>query len=121
MSNSLNVARRASQQARARLRRVRRAVMTACAFLAVGLLAAPAHAVTVRPAQPPGTQNLQTILNYAGWTVTTLCAAGFLAVAGTMALQHRRGEGGEHVGKLGLVMAAAVLGTAAGPIISALA
>ena len=82
--------------------------------------ATAAGAISVNPAAPPGTQKLQTILNYGGWMVTFLCAGGFLAVAGTMALQHRRGEGGEHVGKLGMVMGAAVLGTAAGPIITVL-
>src|SRR3954454_7380375 len=83
----------------------------------VSLMTSPAYAVTVDPTQPPGTAKIQTILNYARWSVTTICAMGFLAVAGTMAVQHRRGEGGEHLGKLGTVMAATVLGTAAGPIV----
>src|SRR4051794_13302970 len=86
------------------LARARRAAAVVSTMAVAFWYAAPAYAVTISPAQPPGTDKIQTILNYGGWTVTTICAFGFLACAGTMAIQHRRGEGGEHVGKLGIVM-----------------
>src|SRR4051794_28013916 len=114
----------AEQRSTSNLRLMSRAHRVLAGLLSpvlVALMTTPAYAVTVDPTQPPGTAKIQTILNYAGWSVTTVCALGFLAVAGTMAVQHRRGEGGEHLGKLGTVMAATVLGTAAGPIVTALA
>ena len=42
------------------------------------------------PAAPPGTEDVQTVLNWASWIVAILCGLGVLIVAGTMAVQHRR-------------------------------
>lgn len=73
------------------------------------------------PAQPPGTGKITTLFQWAGWGVTAACAFGVFIVAGMMAIRHRRGEeGGEHLGRLGWVGLAAILGTAVGPIINAL-
>jgi len=43
-----------------------------------------------------------------------------LMVAGTMAVAHRRGEGGEHLAKLGWVMGACVLGAAGAQLVNTL-
>jgi hypothetical protein len=81
-----------------------------------GILAAP----DPHPTQPPGTQGLLTLLDWGAWGVTLACVAGVLIVASMMAVKHRRGEeGGDHLGKLGWVLAAAVLGAAAGPLVTA--
>jgi len=46
---------------------------------------------------------------------------GVLAVAAGMAVKHRRGEdGSEQLGRLGWVLGAVVLGSAAGPLVNAL-
>ena len=61
------------------------------------------------------------MLNWGGWGVSFVCVAGILIVAAMMAIKHRRGEGGgEAMGSLGWVLGACVLGSAAGPIASAL-
>lgn len=71
-------------------------------------------------AQPPGTAGLLTMLGWASWTVSFLCVVGVLLVAGTMAVRHHRGEGGEALGRLGWVLGACVLGSGAGAIAGAL-
>ena len=84
---------------------------------------APANAAAPTPGQvqPPGTEGLTTMLGWGGWLVSFVCVAGILIVAAMMALKHRRGEGGgEAMGALGWVLGACVLGSAAGPIASAL-
>lgn len=95
-----------------------------CAAAATPLVAAtPASAAAPTPGQqqPPGTQGLTTMLGWGGWLVSFVCVAGLLVVAAMMALKHRRGEGGgEAMGSLGWVLGACVLGSAAGPLASAL-
>jgi hypothetical protein len=77
--------------------------------------------VNPTPVQPPGVEQLATLLNWLSWSVSVACIAGVLVVAGLMALAHRRGgDGSESFGRLGLVLAAAVLGSAAGPVVNAL-
>ena len=86
-------------------------------------VAAPAMAAAPTPGQvqPPGTEGLTTMLGWGGWLVSFVCVAGIQIVAAMMALKHRRGEGGgEAMGALGWVLGACVLGSAAGPIASAL-
>ena len=70
--------------------------------------------------QPPGTQGLTTVLNWTFWGVTFMCVVGVLMVAGAMAVAHRRGEGGEHLAKLGWVMGACVLGAAGSQLVNTL-
>ncbi len=70
--------------------------------------------------QPPGTNGLTTVLNWTFWGVTFLCVVGVLMVAGAMAVAHRRGEGGEHLAKLGWVMGACVLGAAGAQLVNTL-
>ena len=70
--------------------------------------------------QPPGTEGLSTVLNWTFWGVTFLCVVGVLMVAGAMAVSHRRGEGGEHLAKLGWVMGACVLGAAGAQLVNTL-
>ena len=87
------------------------------------LVATPAHAAAPQPGsqQPPGTEGLNTMLSWGGWGVSFVSVAGILIVAAMMAIKHRRGEGGgEAMGSLGWVLGASVLGSAAGPIASAL-
>ncbi len=85
-------------------------------------LTSPAYAAPQPGSQqPPGTEGLTKMLNWGGWGVSFVCVAGILIVAAMMAIKHRRGEGcGEALGSLGWVLGACVLGSAAGPIASAL-
>ncbi len=107
--------------ARWRLSAARTALPVPLALAAL-LGATPAYAApTPGQQQPPGTQGLTTMLGWGGWLVSFVCVAGLLVVAAMMALKHRRGEGGgEAMGSLGWVLGACVLGSAAGPLASAL-
>ncbi|MFF3062305.1 MULTISPECIES: hypothetical protein [unclassified Streptomyces] len=69
---------------------------------------------------PPGWTKLLTVLHWVFLAVTVACVAGVLIVAGRMAVSHRRGEGGEHMGSLGIVMTACVLAGSASALVSTL-
>ena len=104
-------------------RRLTTVLLALSSVAAVVILAPPATAAAPTPGQvqPPGTEGLTTMLGWGGWLVSFVCVAGILIVAAMMALKHRRGEGGgEALGSLGWVLGACVLGSAAGPIASAL-
>lgn len=73
------------------------------------------------PSQPPGFEGISTILGWAGWIVLALCVLGVIITAGTMAVANRRGEGGEHAGRLGFVLVSVILVGAAGGLVGALA
>lgn len=121
MSKS-SVARRTAVLRRHAARRVATvSAVLASLFVAVTSPAmAAGHAPTPTYVQPPGTDGLTTILGYGAWTVAFLCTMGILLVAGTMAVKHRRGEGGESLAALGWVLGACVLGAASGSIAGAL-
>lgn len=72
------------------------------------------------PKVPPGMGGVTTLLSWASWGVSIACLLGVFVVAGTMALRHQQGRGGEPLGALGWVMAACVLGASAGPLVTAL-
>lgn len=58
-------------------------------------------------------QKLDQLLGWTRVVVTALCVAGLFMVAGKMALNHRRGEGGEHAAGLAWVAASClIIGTA---------
>lgn len=70
---------------------------------------------------PPGSEQFVTVLQWGAWLVTAACVAGVLVVAGTMAIRHRRGDGGaEAAGGLAWVLFACVLVSSAGPVVAAI-
>jgi hypothetical protein len=107
------------------VRRARRAMLALAGTAALSLgQPSVAWAAGTAPnpgnTQPPGTAGLLTMLSWASWIVSFLCVVGVLLVAGTMAVRHHRGEGGEALGRLGWVLGACVLGSGAGAIAGAL-
>ena len=72
-------------------------------------VAATIGAIDVNPSAPPGSERVLDIVNWLAWAAMVACVAGIIITAITMALSHRRGEGGEHAGRLGWVMGAAIL------------
>jgi hypothetical membrane protein len=68
-------------------------------------------------AQPPGTEKVATLLGWGKWIGLAMCVAGLIVAGAMMAIQSRRGEGGEHVGTIGKVLAAVILIGAAGAIV----
>jgi hypothetical protein len=69
---------------------------------------------------PPGWEKFTTVLHWVFLAVTWACVAGVLIVAGRMAISHRRGEGSEHMGSLGIVMLACVLAGSASTLVTTL-
>lgn len=70
------------------------------------LLAAGAN-INISPVQPPGTQGLNTVINYVAWGAFAVCLVGFVVAAATMAFAHHQGrEAGSMKG-----LAMALLGT----------
>lgn len=66
-------------------------------------------------AQPPGTKGFQTILQWAAWIGLAVCVLGVIIAGGSMAVASRRGEGGEHMSRLGWVLGGCiVIGAASG-------
>lgn len=68
-------------------------------------------------AQPPGTEKVATLLGWGKWIGLAMCVAGLIVAGAMMAIQSRRGEGGEHVGTIGKVLAAVIVIGAAGAIV----
>ncbi|QOT19906.1 hypothetical protein HMI59_24440 (plasmid) [Paenarthrobacter sp. YJN-5] len=69
---------------------------------------------------PPGSDGLLTILKWIAWIVFGIAIAGVLICAATMMINNRRGEGGEHAGRLAWVMGGCILGASAAGVVGAL-
>lgn len=66
-------------------------------------------------APPEITAKVDSVVSLVAWLAVAACVAGILVVAIRMALLHRRGELGDHMGGLGAVAGGCVLiGTASG-------
>ncbi|MFJ9319419.1 hypothetical protein [Streptomyces globisporus] len=86
------------------------------------LLAAPLAVVAppdVTP-QAPGelSELVGTVLNLAAWAGTAAGVAGILVTGAMMAMSFKRGEGSEHMGRLGMILGGCVLVASAGPIVN---
>lgn len=73
------------------------------------------------PVQPPGTEGFTAILGWAKWVALAVCILGLFAAGALMAVQSRRGEGGEHVGKIGMALAGVIVISAAVALVGFLA
>ncbi|HLR97355.1 MAG TPA: hypothetical protein VK053_22730 [Jiangellaceae bacterium] len=84
----------------------------------------PAHVSALPdpdPIQPPGTEGLTAILGWARWVALAVCILGLFAAGALMAVSSRRGEGGEHVGKIGMSLAGVIVISAAVALVGFLA
>lgn len=72
------------------------------------------------PEAPPGMGGITTILQWLLWGVFGACVVGLLIAAAMMAVANRRGEGGEHVSKVGFALVATVIAGAAAGLVQAL-
>ncbi len=86
---------------------------------AVVMAAAPPDPGTGTP--PPGAAQITKLLQYAAWVVFAFCVAGVLISAGTMAVKHRQGGGGEAAGGLGWVLGACIVAGSASALVAAFA
>lgn len=69
---------------------------------------------------PPGSAGLLTILKWIAWVVFGLAVAGILITAGTMMINNKRGQGGEHAAALGWVLAGCALASSASAVVGLL-
>ncbi|MHA7177924.1 hypothetical protein ACX80D_14865 [Arthrobacter sp. Sr24] len=69
---------------------------------------------------PPGSEGILTILQWVAWIVFALAVVGILITAGTMMVNNRRGEGGEHAGRLSWVLGGCILASVASALVGAL-
>lgn len=58
---------------------------------------------------PPGAEDVTTILSYVSWIALAVCALSIVGVAAAIGSRLRRGDGGQLVGRLGIVLAAVIL------------
>lgn len=70
--------------------------------------------------QPPGTESIQKILRWAVWIVMFLAVIGIFITAGAMALGAARGQGTDHMGRLGWVFGGMALALGAAGIVNAI-
>jgi hypothetical protein len=69
------------------------------------------------PVQPPGTAGFVALMGWAKWVALTVCIVGLIAAGALMAIQSRRGEGGEHVGKIGMALGGVIVISAASSLV----
>ncbi|MFB8764030.1 hypothetical protein ACFW4K_22285 [Nocardiopsis alba] len=58
------------------------------------------------------------ILEWVKWISLGVCVIGLMVAGATMAINSRRGEGGEHMGKIGMTLAGVIVISAAASLIS---
>lgn len=73
----------------------------------------PADLPNPDPVQPPGTDGFTSIMGWAKWVALAVAILALFAVGAMMGLNSRRGEGGEHVGKIGMILGGVVIISAA--------
>ncbi|MFD5820637.1 hypothetical protein ACFV06_37085 [Streptomyces sp. NPDC059618] len=83
------------------------------AYLADGKIPDPSR-------NAPGelTGKVDTVLGILAWAGTAAGVAGVLITGAMMAISMRRGEGSEHMGRLGMVLGGCVLVATAGPVVT---
>ncbi|WP_448334367.1 hypothetical protein [Streptomyces sp. DSM 41534] len=82
-------------------------------FLADGTVPQPG-----RDAPPELTGAVNKVLGIAGWAGTAAGVAGVIITGCMMAISMKRGEGCEHLSRLGMVLGGCVLVATAGPTIA---
>lgn len=91
---------------------------TAAAEIAGAL---PAQIPDPTPVQPPGTGKLLAIMGWVKWVALAMTVMGLMVAGAMMAFNSRRGEGGEHVGRIGSVLVGVIVISAAASLVGFLA
>ena len=73
-----------------------------------------------RGTAPPGSDGIVKIIGWAAWIAVGVCVVGVLIAGSKMALEHRRGGGGESVASLGWVLGGCIVIGSASAIVGAL-
>lgn len=70
------------------------------------------------PVQPPGTGGIATAMGWLKWVALAVCIIGLLVAGAMMAIQSRRGEGGEHAGKIAWALGGVIVISAATSLVA---
>lgn len=81
----------------------------------------PAQVPDPAPIAPPGSDKFINIMAWAKWVALAIAVLGLIAAGAMMAINSRRGEGSEHAGRLGGVLAGVIVIASAGAIVGFLA
>lgn len=90
------------------------------------LQAQVAHFLNLIPMQVPDAgankpgglgQGLENIIGFAKWVGLGICVLGLVAAGAMMAINSRRGEGGEHVGRIGMALGGVIVISAAATLV----
>lgn len=73
------------------------------------------------PVQPPGTEGFTDLMGWGKWVALAVCILALFAAGAMMGINSRRGEGGEHVGKIGMALAGVIVISAAAALVGFLA
>lgn len=71
--------------------------------------------------RPPFADKFETLLKWGAWGALFCCVGGFIIIGARMGIQHKRGEGGGHMGSMFIVGFGCLLIVSAGVIVSNLA
>lgn len=69
---------------------------------------------------PPGSDGIVKIIGWAAWIAVGICVVGVLIAGAKMAIEHRRGGGGESVASLGWVLGGCIVIGSASALVGAL-
>jgi len=75
----------------------------------------------VTSTQPPGAEEFDLLLGWSKWVSLGVCVLGLVAAGAVMAFQSRRGEGTEHLHRVGMALIGVVIISAASSLVSILA
>lgn len=70
---------------------------------------------------PPGATQFETLLGWSKWISLGVCVLGLVSAGAVMAFQSRRGEGSEHLHRVGMALMGVVIISAASSLVSILA
>ena len=73
------------------------------------------------PVQPPGTGKIADIMGWVKWLGLAVSIIGLMVAGAMMAFGGRRGEGGEHAGRIGSILAGVIVIGAAAAIVGFIA
>ncbi len=73
------------------------------------------------PVHPPGTEGFNDVMGWGKWVALAICILALFAAGAMMGIQSRRGEGGEHVGKIGMALGGVIVISAAAALVGFLA
>ncbi len=85
----------------------------------IGLL--PLDVPTPAASPPPGSEKFVEVMSWAKWVALAVCILGLFGAGALMAIQSRRGEGGEHVGKIGMALGGVIVISAAAAFVGFIA